>query len=492
MNKRTIRIYVRNKNHNKIKIINVLYLFQIPLIMIDQSYDQIFTSFEEISNNFKRSNQYFDILYDSFSSVFIDKSPFAEDISVNVKTSGIVARTFDGTWKEIALDDFSKLNNVTEKLPKVVNKGEEIAEFEGWKLDKEIKPKINPKEVSIEDKLKKIRYISNFVQNYDKRIVLCKIKYMETETTRIFVNNEGCQLRQVIPRTRLFIYPIVKEGMKIDFDHFLTDGIVGFEIFDELTDNKLEQIANTSLEMLNAKKPPSGKFPVIVDPGMAGIIAHESFGHGLEADQVLRERSYLKEKLNKQVASDICVICDTPNTEDVLGFYFFDDEGIRAGKNVLVENGILKNFIYDRRSASVLNGDPQGNGRRQSYAHIVHPRMSNTYFEPGDYDLEEMISEIKVGVMVNHAYFGMEDPIGGGLQCMSKKGYLVENGEKTQLLRSIALTGYVLDVLQNIDAISKDPTHLDGGVCGKGQADYVPVSDGGSYLKIKEVLISPG
>ncbi|NVM34621.1 MAG: TldD/PmbA family protein [Candidatus Lokiarchaeota archaeon] len=460
--------------------------------MIDQSYDQIFTAFEEIVNNFKRTNQYFDILYDSFSELFIEKSPFSEDISVNVKTSGIVARTFDGTWKEIALDNFSKLDSVTDKLPRVINKGEEIAEFEGWKLNKEIKPKINPKEITIEEKLNKIRYISNFIQNYDKRIVLCKTEYRETEITRIFVNNEGCQLRQVIPRTRFFIFPIVKEGMKIDFDHFLTDGIMGFEIFDDLTDEKLQQIADTSLEMLKAKKPPSGRFPVIVDPSMAGIIAHESFGHGLEADQVLRGRSYLKDKLNKNVASDICVICDTPSTENVLGFYFFDDEGIRAGKNILVENGILKNFIYDRRSASVLNATPQGNGRRESYAHVVHPRMSNTYFEPGDYDLEEMISDIKEGVMVSHSYFGMEDPLGLGMQCMSKKGYLIESGEKTQLLRGIALTGHVLEVLQNIDAISNHPTYLKGGTCGKGHADGVPVSDGGSYLRIKEVLISPG
>ncbi len=460
--------------------------------MNDQSYDQIFAAFEETSKNFNRKNQYFDILYDSLSHVFIDKSPFAEDISVNVKTSGVVARTFDGTWSEIALDNFSDLNKIIQRLPKVTNKGEEIAEFDGWKLNKEIKPEINPKDVPIEEKLQKIRYISNFVQNYDKRIILCKIKYMETETTRIFVNNEGCQLRQVIPRTRFLIYPVVKEGKTVDFDHFVTDGIIGFEIFDKLSDDKLEQIAKTSLEMLKAKKPPSGKFPVIVDSGMAGIIAHESFGHGLESDQVLRGRSYLREKLNEKVASDICVICDTPYTENVLGFYYFDDEGIRAGKNILVEDGILKNFIYDRRGASVLNATPRGNGRRQSYAHVIHPRMSNTYFEPGDYDLDEMVSEIKEGVMVNHSYFGMEDPIGGGLQATSKKGYIIKNGEKTQLLKSIALSGHVLDILQKIDAISNDPIDLHGGTCGKGHADLVPVSDGGSYLRIKEVLISPG
>ncbi|MFW9896319.1 MAG: TldD/PmbA family protein [Candidatus Thorarchaeota archaeon] len=460
--------------------------------MVETSPSEIFSQFEEISNGFNRKNQYFDILYDSFSSVFIEKTPFIENISVNSKKSGIVARTYNGTWIETSFEEFSDLNKIKTQLPKAVNKGEEIAEYKGWTLDKEVIPKIKLTDISIEEKLQKVRKIQNFVQNYDEKIVLATIIYKETHITRIFVNNEGSYLRQVIPRVRLFVYPIAKSGVRADYDYFITGGEMGFEIFDEITDDKLIQIANNSIDLLEAKRAPSGRYTVILDPGMAGLVAHESFGHGLEADQVLRERSYLKDKLTKKVASDICNICDTPSLENEIGSYFFDDEGIKAGKNVLVENGILKNFIYDRISASILNGVPQGNGRRESYAHTVHPRMSNTYFEPGNYDLDEIISEINEGVMVLKSYFGMEDPIGGGCQCVSKKGYLIQNGEKTQLLKGIALTGYVLDLLQSIDAISKDETKLHGGTCGKGYADSVPVGDGGSYIRINNALISSG
>ena len=460
--------------------------------MNEKSCDEIFSNFEEISNNFNRRNQYFDILYDSFSSINISKSHSTEDISVNLKKSGIVARTFNGTWNEIAFDDLSDLKKGINKLPKAKNKGEEITEYKGWKLNKEIIPKIPFSDIPIEEKIDKIREIYNFTQNYDERIVLSRVSYKETSTTRIFVNNEGSILRQVIPRVKLTIFPIAKSGSKVDYDPFYSSGEMGFEVFNEINDTKLERIANNSIEMLKAKKPPSGRFPIIVDPGMAGIIAHESFGHGLEADQVLRERSYLKGRLNKKVASEICNICDSPGLENQLGSYFFDDEGIKAGKNILVENGILENFIYDRRSASVLNGTPQGNGRRESYAHALHPRMSNTYFEPGTYELEEMISEIDEGVMIAKSYFGMEDPIGGGCQCSSRKGYQINKGEITQILKGIALTGYVLEILQNIDAISKDKITFHGGTCGKGHADLVPVSDGGSYIRIKEALISPG
>lgn len=460
--------------------------------MSKKSYDEIFSLFEEISNSYKRPNQYFDILYDSTSSIIISKSRTTEDISVNTRKSGIVARTYLGTWREIAFEDLSSLEKVREKVPTTSEKGTNIAEFEGWELNQEITPKINPSEIPIDEKIEKIRYIYDYCMKSDERIINVQIRYLEKIMERIFFNNEGCQLRQVIPRIRLLIIPIAKEGPKVDYDYFITGGEMGYEILDIINNEKLDTIVQNSLDMLNAKLAPSGRFPIILDPSMAGLIAHESFGHGLEADQILRGRSYLKEHLNQKVASEICTICDSSVIDNELGSYFFDDEGIRAGKNILVKDGILKDYIYDRRTASALNATPKGNGRRESFAHPVHPRMTNTYFEPGDYDLEEMISEIDNGLILIRGDFGMEDPLGGGMQCTSKKGYLIEKGEKTQLLKSIALSGPVLELLQNIDAINSDPIKLDGGTCGKGDEDMVPVTSGGCYIRVKNALISPG
>ena len=460
--------------------------------MSQESYDEIFSSLEEICNNYKRSNQYFDILYDSASSTLISKTPTAEDISVNIKKSGIVARTFIGTWNEFTFDEFASSKSIIEKIPTITNCGENLTEFEGWKLNKEIKTKIDPSEVPIDDKLKKIRYIYDYLMNYDERIVNVRIKYLERTMERIFFNNEGCQLRQVIPRINFYAVPVAKEGSNADFDYYAKSGEIGYEFFDDLDNSKLDQIAEQSLEMLKAELAPSGKYPIILDPQMTGLVAHESFGHGLEADQILRGRSYLKPMLNKRVASEICTICDTPTIENTIGTYFFDDEGIKANKNVLVENGILKDYIYDRRTAAALNAIPKGNGRRESFAHPVHPRMTNTYFESGDYTLDEMISEINYGVLLVHGYYGMEDPLGGGMQNTSKKGYLIENGKKTKILKAVALTGSVLEVLNNIDAISRDSLAIDGGTCGKGDEDLVPVGSGGSYTRITEALISPG
>ncbi|MHA2287247.1 MAG: TldD/PmbA family protein [Promethearchaeota archaeon] len=460
--------------------------------MIIKSHEEIFSKFEEVSNHYNRSDQYFDILYDSISSTFITKTPSAENFTVNTKKSGIVARSFLDSWREVAIEANGDLNVVKTKIPKVSGKGNLINVFDGWTLNKELKPKIDSSNVSIDEKIEKVRDVYTYVKNADKRIINVQVKYIETLTERIFVNNEGCKLRQVIPRSRVFVVPIAKEGSVVDFDYFVKSGEIGFEIFDLLDNNLLDQAVSNSIEMLKAELPPAGRNTVVLDSHMVGLIAHESFGHGLEADQILRDRSYLKQHLHKQVASDICTIYDTPSIEKKLGSYFFDDEGIKAGNNVLVENGILKNFIYDRRTASELNATPQGNGRRESFAHPINVRMSNTYFGSGDYELEEMISEIKNGVFLIHGYFGMEDPLGGGMQCTSKKGYLIENGEKTKILKAIALSGDVLEMLKNIDAVSKDALALDGGICGKGSEDRVPVTSGGSYIRAQNTLVSPG
>ncbi|MFX1324453.1 MAG: TldD/PmbA family protein [Promethearchaeota archaeon] len=460
--------------------------------MNQKSYDEIFLSFEEICNHYKRSNQYFDILFDSVSSTLISKTPTSEDITVNAKKSGIVARTYIGTWKEKTFDEMVSSNEIIDKMPTIQNFGENLTEFEGWKLNKEIIPKIDPAGIPLEDKLQKIRSIYDYLMKFDERIINVQVKYKEETMERIFFNNEGCQLRQVIPRIRMFVIPVAKEGSKAEYDYYSKSGEIGYEVFNELENSKLDQVAEKSIEMLKAELAPAGKYPIILDPEMTGMVAHESFGHGLEADQILRGRSYLKDKLNQKVASEICTICDTPTIENTIGSFFFDDEGIKASKNIIVENGILKNFIYDRRTAAALNAIPKGNGRRQSFAHPVHPRMTNTYFESGDYSLEEMISEIKYGVLLVHGYFGMEDPLGGGMQNTSKKGYLIINGEKAKILKSVALTGRVLEVLSNVDAISSDPLAIDGGTCGKGDEDLVPVGSGGSYTRIKQALISPG
>ncbi|NHI94914.1 MAG: TldD/PmbA family protein [Candidatus Lokiarchaeota archaeon] len=455
------------------------------------SKEEIIQKFENFSGNFSRKNQYFDILYDSYESLRILKTRSEESI-VSSQNSGAAARTYVGYWREYSFQDQSGLLDLMKKIPSVSDKGDLIQEFEGWKTDTTIKLKIDPSTVPLEEKVERVRELFTFFQKFDERIINPAVSYAEHLMKRIFVNNEGSILSQTIPRVRLFLQPIAKEGATVDFDYFSTGGEMGYEIFDEVMKLDLEQIANNSLDMLKADHCPAGMLPLILDPDMTGLVAHESFGHGLEADQVLRDRSYLKAYLNKKVASEICVICDSPAVPNKLGSYFFDDEGIKSEKTTLVKDGILKNFLHDRMTSSKLKAKPGGNGRRESFQHPVLVRMTNTFFESGDHKLEEMIETIDRGVMLVRGYFGMEDPLGGGMQCSSKKGYLIEKGEKTKLLKSITLSGSVLEFLQDIDAISKDEAFFHAGTCGKGEFDFVPVTSGGPYIRAKKGLISPG
>jgi len=217
----------------------------------DKSYEEIFSEFEEITNHYNRRDQYFDILYDSISSTTIAKTPSSENFSVNTKKSGIVARTFSGIWKEVAIEEGSDISFIINKIPKLTKKGDAIAEFEGWELNKEIKPKIDPSNIPIEDKIKKVREIYEYIKNYDKRIINVQVKYMELLIERIFVNNEGC-------------------------DYSIIAGEIGYEIFDLFDHELLEKTVKNSLEMLKAELPPSGRRTIILDPPMAGLIAQSA------------------------------------------------------------------------------------------------------------------------------------------------------------------------------------------------------------------------
>ena len=313
-------------------------------------------------------------------------------------------------------------------------------------------------------------------------------------SVRIFINTEGSLLRQKIPRTFLEIKPIVSIDNKTDYDTYSIGSEGGFEIFDQINDELLENLVKSSIELTTSPHPPSGKIPIILDPTIAGNIAHAVFGHSLQGDQIIRGRSYWERFYKKQVASDILNISDSPLVEGEYGSYLFDDEGVICKKTHLIEKGILKNYLNSRISASILKMEDNlfGNGRRQDYLHPIYPRNSNTFVEPGDYSKEEMIQEMEYGVLVSQSDFGMEDPIGGGIQTNSRSGFLIENGEISTRVKSIAISGNALDLLMSIDAVSKGPISRVSFESRKGREDIVPVSFGGVFVRAQNIFISPG
>jgi len=303
------------------------------------------------------------------------------------------------------------------------------------------------------------------------------------------MNTEGSVLRQVLPFFRFIIVSIAKEGKRVEQDYFTLAKQGGYELFTSLNlDHLIKKVTDNSVEMLKAKIIKGGKYDIIVDPEISGVIAHESFGHGCEADQVLRNRSYLAKLKDKKIISELVSIHDNSALKEERGYFIFDDEGIASSDTTIVKNGILKNFMHDRQSAAFMNCDVTGNARAQDFSRKVFVRMSNTFIEPGEWKHDELVEDTKEGFYLIRALTGMEDPLGGSLQIVTNKAREIKNGELGQLFKGVGISGKVLEFLNNVDAVTDD-FEIRGSGCGKGHEDYVPVSSGGPYMRVRKAII---
>jgi TldD protein len=438
--------------------------------------------------------QYADGLFDNQYQWQIVKDNVSESIS-NSLSKGVCLRKYhDGQWRYESSDNLSSSHilemarRVKDFNPYVSRPIKLMENLPYLTLDKEMQVKIDPRSKSSEEKLGRIRELHKLASSYDPRIANVRIVYRQQLMERIMTTSTGSKLRQVIPRTRLLIFCTAKEGNVTDQDYLTLGGTKGYEIVEDLQEGEIKKIVESALEQLKAESPPKGNLPVILDPSMVGITCHESFGHGLEADQVLRDRSYLANLKGKAVASSLVTIYEDSTIMGGHGTYFFDDDGVPARKNIIVENGILVGFLHDIMTASALNENLTANSRIEGNRYRRFPRMTNTYAGIGEMATEELIKDTKYAVMLVHASHGQEDPLGGGMQIGSNKGYIIENGEKKQPLKSITLSGRVLDVLGNVDAVSKDNFHLGLGICGKGNEDFVPEGSGGPIWRTKGIV----
>jgi TldD protein len=453
---------------------------------------------EKVITIFKEAKvDYGDIRYESSRSTEVSKDKAEEKLQFR-SSEGFYLRVLKGSeWRAIGLAGVSKddvIKNVVElsRFKPVVREKPSYQPLEPWKLKEEVKVKRDFVNIDLEEKLKLVRDVYSKIR-IDEKIVNAASRYAEGKTQKLFMNTEDTELYVEAPLIRFIIVAYAKAGKNIQVDYASKGKYgVGYEFIKEINfDQICPETAKGAIDLLKAKAAPSGKTTVILDPDMAGLIAHESFGHGLEADQVLRNRSFLSDKLNQKVASENVTIVDNSAYKNGYGTYAFDDEGVKPKRNVLVENGILKGFLHSRETAAALSAQPTGNGRAESFAHKIYVRMSNTYFEKGDWSLEEMIEDVNRGVYLVKSSHGMEDPLGGGIQISSQKGFLIEHGKLTQLLRQVTLSGKVLDLLQNVDAVGKD-FRLHPGGCGKGYEDFVRVSSGGPSIRVKEAIVGGG
>ncbi|HTT34809.1 MAG TPA: TldD/PmbA family protein [Thermoplasmata archaeon] len=312
-----------------------------------------------------------------------------------------------------------------------------------------------------------------------------------TDDDRLFLTSEGARRRQRLVRTRGTVVPIAIEGARVEYDFDTRGRLGGAELFDEFTEESVKAVARESKALLAAPAPPVGRMAVVLDPGTAGTFAHESFGHGTEADQLLRDRSYLKPLLGETVGPESVTLVDDGAHPTGWGSIFFDDDGRPSQRTVLVDRGRFVEVLHDRESAAAMGRRPTGNCRRADFLSRPFVRMTNTYVEPGDWTLEELLQEAKDGVLLESCTSGIEDPLGGNMQIKVKKGHRIEHGERAGIVTSMALSGRVLEFLRSIRGVGRrDDFSIAPGYCGKGHTDLLPAGTGGAYL-LAEAVVGP-
>ena len=347
--------------------------------------------------------------------------------------------------------------------------------------------KIHPLEVNAKEKLNKMNLMLEKALKFSDELVDFRISYNEIEISKLFISSEK-ELEQAYIISEGYLVPIVRRGEKTKINFKGHSGLKAVELLDEM-ETSIDTVIKDAIELLDTEPIIPGEYDIICSPEITGLIVHEAFGHGVEMDMFLKNRAKAVEYLGKPVASPLITMHDGGIAAKDVSSYLFDDEGTLATDTVIIKDGILQTGMSDLLSAMKLGTIPTGNGKRQSFERKAYARMTNTFFTSGESTLEDMISSVSHGYLLEGMDSGMEDPKNWGIQCMLTKGREIKDGKFTGTIVSpVILTGYVPDLLGSISMVSNDFELFGCGACGKGYKEYIKVSDGGPYIKAKARL----
>ena len=355
---------------------------------------------------------------------------------------------------------------------------------------RQLYPSIDPIINTGEKKIEILKKLESLAFSRDKRIIKVSASIAAEYDAILIVNKFSDMKSDIRPLVRLSLSIIIEDknrreigtaggGGRFSIDYF-TDDILNLYI------DEAYQQAVTNLEAIPS---PAGLMPVVLGPGWPGILLHEAIGHGLEGDFNRKGTSAFSKLMGKQVAHSDITIVDDGTIQDRRGSLNIDDEGNPTQRTVLIENGILKNYLQDTLNAKLMNMEITGNGRRESYAHIPMPRMTNTIMTNGNHNPDEIIKSVKKGIYAPNFGGGQVDITSGKFVFSSSLAWLIEDGKITQPIKGASIVGNGPDILKKVSMVGNDSS-LDTGVgtCGKdGQS--VPVGVGQPTLKIDEILV---
>ncbi|OED43699.1 metalloprotease TldD [Endozoicomonas sp. (ex Bugula neritina AB1)] len=345
--------------------------------------------------------------------------------------------------------------------------------------------------MSREDKVSLLKALDQEARKADPCVKQVTVSLSGVHEVVMVAASDGTLAADIRPLVRLNVSVIAEKDGRIERGSAGGGGRGDYVQFlqGDVGSGYAREAVRQAMVNLEAVAAPAGIMPVVLSAGWSGVLLHEAVGHGLEGDFNRKGSSAYAGRVGERVASSLCTIVDDGTLAGRRGSLNMDDEGLATENTVLIENGILKGYMQDKMNARLMGVNPTGNGRRESYAHLPMPRMTNTYMLPGNHDPEEIIASVDKGIYVANMGGGQVDITSGKFVFSTSEAYLIENGKKAAPVKGATLIGNGPDVMNRVSMVGTD-LELDPGigVCGKdGQS--VPVGVGQPTLKIDEITV---
>lgn len=327
------------------------------------------------------------------------------------------------------------------------------------------------------------------MKDYDPRIVRTSASFSYGKRRFTIINSNGLIINDGSERGRAALSCVAAEGSKYETGFAGPGASAGFEFFKNNVDIEAvgKETASKAILMLTAKECPSGKMPVVLGNGFGGVLFHEACGHPLEASSVSKGISVFSNKLGEQIASPLVTAIDDGTIENGWGSNSVDDEGNKTSRTVLIEKGILKNYLIDDFNGRRMNMKGNGACRRQSYEFEPTSRMSNTYIDNGESTPEEIIAATKLGLYAKSLSGGSVNPATGEFNFACSEAYIIRDGKVCEPVRGASLIGQGKDILMKIDMIGNDLKRAQG-MCGAASG-HISVDVGQPTLRVSEILV---
>lgn len=354
--------------------------------------------------------------------------------------------------------------------------------------DKTTEVKIAHNSFPTEKKKDILANIDSIIRKKFQEITQVYLRFVENDKVFTLANSDGKFIKSNATRTR-YICHTYAEKDDIKEDEFLATGSrKGYEFLEDFDIEKESlNVAASNVEKLSAIEFKGGEMPVVIGHGFGAVIFHEACGHGLEATSVAPSLSIFSNQIGKKVGSDKVTLIDDGTIPNAWGSNIIDDEGAPTEKTVLIENGILKQYLVDKYSTIQMNTKSNGCGKRESYEYAPTSRMSNTYLAPGNDTFEDMIKSIEHGIYCKKLSGGQVNTTTGDFNFGVEAAYAIENGKITNRIKGVTLIGNGKDILNQVEMVGND-LELGDGYCGS-KSGMVPVTCGQPSIKISKILV---